>query len=489
MHIVACIVVLAACTDRKESRGGGAGGEGGDGTPLCIPPEVEHEGACVLTGTPPDACAEGFAAIPGGGCAPILPAEACADGMMATFGEATCRPIIACGDDTWANIPDEPTTEYVDPAYAGNDSDGSRDKPWTDPEDAVSAADDGDIIAFAAADYGSPPNTLNKSLRFIGRCPELVRFTATAVGDAFFLNTPGVELRQLSITGVDSPIIAADAEGVVIDSVWVHDTDDVGILVTSTTLPTSATIRNTLVERAGSLGIVVVGADVEIHESEVRDVLGNALGPGRGIDIEHDPVTEHAPTVLISRTLVAGAREVAMACLGATCTIAESAFIDTRPQADGRFGMGLAVQFSEQPATAILRGSYIGRVRMFGVSVVNSSLSLVDSTIDGVDRQQNADDFGDGVAVITGSTEALSVSTDLSRGHIRGVARAGIASFSASVSVNRMSLECNAIDLDGENVSEMPHDFSSVGPSACWCGEAVEPCKVLESQLEPPALP
>src|SRR5688572_26862756 len=81
----------------------------------CTAPEVAlPDGRCIRPGVPLDGCAQGFEHDGQYGCRPILPAAPCPVGLMAVPGDAACRPIMACGDGTWGNIPVGSGTVYVD---------------------------------------------------------------------------------------------------------------------------------------------------------------------------------------------------------------------------------------------------------------------------------------------------------------------------------------------------------------------------------------
>ena len=490
--VVAAVVILIGCdaTLEQDVAAGGEGPAGGSGgTPLsCVPPEVALDGECVLSGVPPEACGSGFSPDGRGGCVPQL-VDGCPDAQVALLGETMCHPLVHCGDEQWSNIPVEPGTEYVDPNYLGNDSDGTALRPWTDAQTAVSAALDGDIIALAAGAYGDPPALLSKRLRIWGRCPEMVSFHAVSSGDALFINTEGSEVHQIALTGATTALIVSNALDVLVDRVWVHDTNDIAILVSSIGEPTSAVLQDVLVERAETIAIAVLSSDVTIDNTVVRDTEGNGFGPGRGIDVELDPVSGITPNAVVTRTIVRRAREAAFACLGGNCSLSEVALIDTRPQEDGRFGIGLAVQYSYGASSATLSQSYIGGAHMFGISAINSSAEVVESTIDGVAQQELGDDFGDGIAFL--DPGELPLSLTVTRSRIANAARAGIASFGGAVQLDSVALECNTIDLDGEQLQGRSHDFDNLGANACWCGAGADPppCKVLQSQLKPPPSP
>ena len=49
-------------------------------------------------------------------------------------------------------------------------------------------------------------------------------------------------------------------------------------------------------------------------------------------------------------------------------------------------------------------------------------------------------------------------------------------------------LECNTIDLNGETLFGVPSEFEDGGGNQCGCDGAIEPCRVLSANLEPPSV-
>src|SRR5690606_39260322 len=126
-------------------------------------------------------------------------------------------------------------------------------------------------------------------------------------------NVSGSEVHQIAFTGDGTPLIVADAEDVLIDKVWVHDTGDIGILVSAIVDPTAVVIRDSLLERVAALSLVVLSSTAEIDRTVVRDTVSNEFGPGRGIDVELDAENGTPPNVTITHSLVRGAREAGLA--------------------------------------------------------------------------------------------------------------------------------------------------------------------------------
>jgi len=266
----------------------GCGGETVEPDP---PPACDHgvgplaDGQCIDPGLGPDDCAPGFSHDGDRGCLPILP-EPCPLGLMAVPGDVSCREVAPCGEGRWGGIPVEPTTEHVDAGYAGSDSDGSAERPWLRIQDGVEAAAPGAIVAVAAGSYAEDVEVSGKPVRLWGRCPALVELVGTGaeVGNLrVFEGGSGTEVRGLAITSGVAGVIVSGAVGVLLESLWVHDTGDIGIDAEGALGPTGVLVRGTLVERTARYGVMALGTEVALEASVVRDTaLHPTLGMGCG---------------------------------------------------------------------------------------------------------------------------------------------------------------------------------------------------------------
>ncbi|HZO15530.1 MAG TPA: hypothetical protein VFB62_19795, partial [Polyangiaceae bacterium] len=232
------------------------------------------DGSCIRPGIGPDECGAGFAHDGEYGCAPVLPAEPCAPGLMAVPGDAACRPVMPCGAGTWGDIPIDATTVYVDQSYVGADSDGSATKPWARIGDAISGAAPGALIAIAQGSYVGDLRISGKLLRLWGVCPEKVEVVGDIEGGAAvgILNlAEGTEVHGIALRGPSFGVVVTGSREVVLDRLWVHHTGSRGIAVQRDLGPTAATVTSSLVEQCHDAGVRFSGSEGRVEGTLVRE--------------------------------------------------------------------------------------------------------------------------------------------------------------------------------------------------------------------------
>ena len=283
------------------------------GLPLdmpCPPGEwLREDGGCQPAGVPPESCAEGFAPDGEAGCEVILPAEDCPKGQMAIPGETVCHEVAPCGTGDYGDIPVDPaTTQFVNQAYAGADSDGSEAKPWKTIQPGIDAAEAGAIVAVAAGSYSEEAIIEDKPVVLWGRCPALVEVASTGTQfEAVQVRTGNAamsEIRGLAMIGAQGALAVVGASGVVIEGVWIHDSD-YGLYVADQGGPTSAKVTSSLIEATRTVGIFAGGSDVELSRIMVRDILTNGAGDfGDGIYVLDNPGTNRRANVQVTASVV-----------------------------------------------------------------------------------------------------------------------------------------------------------------------------------------
>ncbi|MBW2528643.1 MAG: DUF1565 domain-containing protein [Deltaproteobacteria bacterium] len=383
----------------------------------------------------PDAseCADGFERTDSGGCVPILPDEPCPPGQMAVPGETSCRPVAPCGAAPWGDIPIDPAGQFVDASYPGTDSDGSSAHPWRTIGEALLAASDGDVVAIAAGRYAEAVR-IERPARLWGRCPELVVIAREAADSdsALVVSASNVEVHQLSVTGGRYPAVhVEEGPDVILDRLWIHDVDNVGISVRLIADPTGLTIRDTLVEQTASAGMQVFGG-LEVERCVVRDQRSNALGPGG-----------------------AGIR-------------------------------ALPANMTVTPTPVEIRGSVLERTLGQGVFSMSTDLQVTGTVIRDIRPLDSK--YGDGISVVgfEGNTSA-----EIRDSYVEGCERVAVAAFGADIFVGDTTLECNPIDLNGEQLLGSAADpvafaFHDLQGNVCGCAAERWPCQLVSNGLAPP---
>ena len=452
----------------------------------------------------PEACASGFVSDDLGGCAPVLPPAPCEDGATALPGDATCRPIAECGSEPWGLIETVVDTVYVDAASSGGD--GSLAAPFPTLAEAVATASSGSTIAVAAGSYQGDLALGDVPLTIWGRCPALV----SIVGGIDIAGPGEVTLRGLAITGTGIGVDVYRSHVQLVD-LWLHDLTDIGIVVQSAPgSPASAVIEDVHLARVVDVGLLVLGAEVQVTDLVSRDV---SLAPngkfGRPVDVEAfagftgnltvDGVVaergfEHGiyvsgSSAVVSRAVVrdiahnddtdpghaitaransAGERstiQLSDAVLervvatginvaGADAAIDRVVIRDVVPppvgMLNGRIGYGLSAVTSTSggPSNTVVRDSLIERAHTVGALGVGGVLDVEGVWVRDVFAEPATGWFGRGVAI---QTPFAVTATELRVAHsrIERVADAGIAVFDSVGSADNVAIDGVAAAQDG----------------------------------------
>ena len=376
--LVALVVLGCGSAGTLDEGGSGASGGGGSGGGACTPGERSVDDVCQPAGVPADSCGFGFAPDGASGCTAVLPDEPCPSGMMALPGETRCRPVAPCDDGRWGTIPVEPDTQYVDAAYAGADSDGSADRPWTSVAAAVAAASTGAMVAITDGVYAEQIE-ITKPVRLWGRCPESVEIGG-ANGPALVVHL-GASSTEIHDIGLSDAVGVLGAESVLLDRVWVHDSHDFGVVGIDLEGPVQLDVRRSLVERTAGFGVIAIGARMMLEDSVVRDTSPNTESEsGRGVEIEVG--NTYPAEVTVARCLVERSTSVGITVASATARIEDTLIREVAPfpptQALGR---GLSIQGEYGRSNVEVRGSVIEQVHEVGLAVVGSTVTVETTVI------------------------------------------------------------------------------------------------------------
>lgn len=522
---------------------------------------------------------------------------------MAIPGETECREVASCGEGRWGAAPVTADTQYVDGSYVGGDGDGSAERPWRSIQDGIDAAAAGCIVAIAAGSYAEDLDIVGKAVRLWGRCPSQVEIVGIGGFSAVFIRqgATGTELRDLAIRGPTRGVTLSGSTEVLLHRVWLHHTgergvdgDDVwgqtavalhGSLVEHTTgvavagfgtevrieqsvlrdtqpdqagdggkamelagqeHPATLRVARSLIERHHMSAVQTGGADGEIVDSVIRQIVPRPLDGDYGYALSiQDSISGRPSQLLVRSSVLADSTTTAILLAASALILDRSVVRDTAPlPMDGTFGRGIGVQSygSESRASATIRDSLFlrnhdvavfiggGEVRIestriaetqpettrqgFGRGVVVRDDPHDDSTAQLTMRDCIVEDnhdvalsiirsealvercllrhtwprladgsFGDGISVLASGGPAM---VDVRHNRIEHSARAGVGSFGARVSVLGTTFECNLFALNGEAFEGVEASFVDAGGNLCGCGDTTGPCTVVSSNLEPP---
>jgi len=331
-----------------------------------------------------ETCAAGFSSDHTGGCTPVLPKSRCSDGELALPGESSCHVVSSCGSGTFGDIPVGAGTVFVDASYAGGASDGSQARPFTTVQAGIDAAGLSALVAVAAGTYEEDVS-IARAVRLVGRCPGMVTVRGKKGGDVptFSVRPNGaVTVSGLAITG-PGPGLAAGGAVVTVEKVWVHDTGGRGINALYTTPLTQLNVRDSLVERATEVGVMVYGAKATIERVAVRKTNPVSGKWGRGITIDSNDAAKRASEVTIRLAVVEDTHENAIVVFGSRLTLERSVVRDTAPRVAGSIlGVGVyAESIGKLVADVSVTDTVIEASTTSGVALLGAKASIERSTI------------------------------------------------------------------------------------------------------------
>jgi hypothetical protein len=528
---------------------------------------------------------------------------------MAVPGETECRLVAPCGEGKWGDIPVDASTQFVDGSYSGTDSDGTAEKPWTTIQAGVNAAAPDAVVAVAKGTYAEDVEVSYAPVRVWGRCPSLVEVTGTGGDLATILilsDADGTVVRNLAVAAPTAGIVVSGVQDVLLEKVWVHDTDNPAIGLQDTLGKTSLTCRGCLVELARRNGLFVNGADAVMEASVIRDmvelddgaqgitvqispeklrrssatvrgsvvehnpgvgvfVLGSDLAfdasvvrdtlpleaavedqEGRGIHVQYDPTTFERANAVVRASVIERSHDVGIATIGSDAAIENTVIRGTKPQpsmgmrgfglsvepgpaaadrgnatvrwsvveqnhtvgivvkgsdatveasivratepqqSDQSHGVGISIEAEKdtgQRSTMTARTTLVEKSHAFGIMVLDSDATLEHVLVRATEPQIQNGGYGDGLAVAAQLWPATAL---LTASRIETSARAGISVFGATATIGTTILDCNAIDLDGEELGGAAYTLQDVGGNTCGCKDALVTCSVVSSHLEPP---
>jgi hypothetical protein len=444
------------------------------------------DGSCLPAGIPAELCAEGFDSDGEQGCVPVLPASPCGPGEMAVPGDESCREVMPCGDGTWGDIAVESNTEYVDSSYAGGDSDGSGDKPWTTIQEGVDGAEAGAIVAVAAGSYTEDVVIQSKPVRLWGRCPSMVEVVGTGVEYSAVevrSGAPASEVVGLAITGPSSGLGLLGSLGLVVDSVWIHDTEDLGLDVERYYGPTSGVLRNSLIEGCQFVGVYLYGADLTVEDSVIRSTIQPTSGPyagnyGMGFYVADDESKGAPATLLMTGSLVEQTTMIGIYSIGGSISLDGTVVRDTQPTPMGTEGIGIVGEVNDLTGVAshvALNGCFLAGNRGHGVLLHGGSLTASATVVR--DTLHDQDGIGGrGFTIQAIPQGPVSATAHISQSLVDGNGNTGIFGAGVELTVESTVVRRTVPDIDqwyGRGINIRPYPMLGYRPVLWLTGSLI----------------
>ena len=223
----------------------------------------------------------------------------------------------------------------------------------------------------------------------------------------------GSEVHGIAFRGPKNGLGVAGATNVLIDRVWIHDTGSIGFVTVGYFGPTSVKLVGSLIEKTKLPGAGATGATLEIEDSVVRGGrLGTELGlpAGAGISLCNKPECPiQTPGALaIRHSVIEGNENLGVVVVGTDLVVESSVVRNNLPNAaDQTIGTGIQAEAScpakdcskARPATLAVRGSVISGNRHMGVWGRGAAITIEHTTIRDTKPQASDSLAGRGVEV------------------------------------------------------------------------------------------
>lgn len=411
--LLGALALLAGCSaSSSDAPGCEPARTAPDGTCLpapCAGDAVWLEGACHPVGV--DRCAEGFASVPEGGCAPVLPA--CPPDAFAFPGTA-CAPLDPCAAGRFAGSGD---AIYVDASAVGGD--GTEARPLSTVAAGLAAAKaSGKARLYVAKGRYAERIVVNTPIEIVGACSaatelvapdgdldkttvhvvadaRLVGLRVTGKGHAVGVGTQGSATLRLSgvrvsghDVGVEVPRIASPKVPTLgLDRVRIEDAR-VGVTSYVTLEASRVSIAHVdsgldllgggsldavVIEDAASEGVLVLGGNTLVRRAVVRDVGRRSGVAGYGVVVDQLP-TLPPPSVTVEDSFVGDVVGVALGVQVGTLTVDRTSVQGARPTDSN---LGALVMLSEGGVLTVRRSALL-HGPMMGFYVTGGALVVED---------------------------------------------------------------------------------------------------------------
>jgi len=381
-----------------------------------------------------------------------------------TQGCVSLDPPGGCGDGAWGNIEELPGDVHLDVNYTGDDSDGTRERPWTLYAYASVEVQSGGRIVLAAGEYDEGM-LVSKSISLVGRCSSMVTLSGVreGAGGPTVLEVKGdveVVISDLTVSGPGYGLVVRSGAKLSLSRASLKDNHTAGILAHDSGTSVTASevwISDTKMNAEGleGFGVAVgLGASVSLSRSRVSECHGSGIAAfnsgtsvtasevwvsGTKIDGEgkygYGFQTSSGASLSVSRSRVSECPLAGLIAFdsGTIVTASEVWVSGMKVDSEGKYGPGVVALYG---ASVSVSRSRVSDNHLAGLMALNSGTSLTATQVWVSGTKMDAEGlFGVGVAA------GLGASVSVSRSRVSDNHTVGLFFYEAEGSVSESFLE------------------------------------------------
>jgi hypothetical protein len=248
-------------------------------------------------------------------------------------------------------------------------------------------------------------------------------------------------------------------------------------------------VRRSLVEDNQAFGVFALGADMTVEGTIVRATRLSPSGDmGIGVFALFDVDTKQRANVAVFASTIVENHSIGVGALGADMIVDACDVSHQKPRAgDGFYGRGIQVQLMPeegQAASGVVTRSLLRDNFEVGILGVGAALTVEDTRVEGTKRGSIDQELGDGISIA--SKEIARATAVLRRVDLIDNERAAVGNFGGDLTLGASTLDCNKIDLHGDEFETQPFSFHDETGNVCGCDGQVVECRVLSAKLSPP---
>ena len=275
-------------------------------------------------------------------------------------------------------------------------------------------------MAVAAGTYTEDVKVQRKPVKIWGRCPGMVEVKGTGAKistlDISGSAVDGTDVRGIAVTGAKAGITIYGASDVDLDHIWIHDTGERGVDAIQGSSPAEFTLTESLIERAGVVGVSSVGVSVTVERSAVRATKSAADGTnGRGIEVS--PLQLTRSNLTVRGSVIEKNHEIGIVAFGSDAFVEATVVRDNLPSAVGGGGFGILAQDAGGRANVTVLASVVEKNQDIGIDVVHSDATIRGTVVRERLNREPTEELGFGInaeGALTDAEEPTNITVEQS---------------------------------------------------------------------------